>query len=358
MSETRTGGRPLELFREHMALVASVVLAAFIAMRLHAVSGGSLQTAWLILGTQGTANVVFGSAVALVPLAPLWAAQMWFLFVLYGRGRFPWESGTVWPLALLALPALFVTPAAGVLLAVVPPLLIGLAYLVVSRVLTLSLSRARKNVSETRSSADDADADEVATGQDEVSDPVPEALRRYVDEADTLVGELEKDHLPGHLALPARADDLRRRFGTYAATHPSPENETVAELLAKLSRVATALRGRAEARRLFVKRVVVVSALSLLGGSAFSNEPWLAREHLTSGSVEIVGYVLEDEPDGLLVLKHEPRVVVRLPATSEREYCIDPGPSFGLFRWLFALRQPIASWSAFPTYPPCPPTER
>jgi hypothetical protein len=59
------------------------------------------------------------------------------------------------------------------------------------------------------------------------------------------------------------------------------------------------------------------------------DEPWLPAERITAtGSVDVVGYVIEEQDDELLVMRESDRLIQRVPAKARRTFCtLDESPT-------------------------------
>jgi hypothetical protein len=62
--------------RDHVGLIASVLLAGFIALRVFAVSGFQYQTAFVVLQSQGSSAILMGTVIPAFPVIPLAAAAV------------------------------------------------------------------------------------------------------------------------------------------------------------------------------------------------------------------------------------------------------------------------------------------
>jgi hypothetical protein len=95
----------------------------------------------------------------------------------------------------------------------------------------------------------------------------------------------------------------------------------IARLVGRLRRTA---HQRARANRVGPTTAVAIAIVGLAMGVAVNPTPWLPGERLNrdEGS-PLVGYVLSDAGPSLLVMVHEGRAVVRLPADEvlSRELC-------------------------------------
>lgn len=256
---------PRSLLREHLGLVVSGLGAFFVVSRLWAFSGWDVQTALIVLDTQGTSAVILGSLIPFLCLAPLLAALMVYL-----AARESACNGEPKPWWMFL---------AGVLIVVA--LAISPFVLTLAAVASVAIR------------------------------PVLRWLGRGV------IWLLE--HVP---------------WPTGWAPKPVPEQ-------VPLPTVAVINIG------------VVFGVLALLPFA------WLPAENIQhEGQRGFTGFVLREDDDTLLVLRSEPRGVVRVATTgTARTYC-QPGEDASLslpVGWSLDLVQPPIGWIFFDTgeYPGC-----
>ncbi len=107
-----------------------------------------------------------------------------------------------------------------------------------------------------------------------------------------------------------------------------------------------------EAKRRFS---LTVMALGLVPYMAFDSRVWVPAELIESaGEPAVVGYVLAEPGDELVVLRNFPRIVERLPADDvDRSYCSAQVSGNDFVRTL-AERSVISHLFPYATYPACP----
>lgn len=356
--------------KDHLALLVSASGALYVAIRLYLISGGSSETYSIILQTQGTGSVLVSALLELIPTLPVYFACYWLAWSFWANGRMV-KLDWLWVISAIVLALMFT-----------PFMMVALVLLVIGVVAVVSLvqlrGRARKKVQEeaaeirdkedgienlptsTQEAAVERDweAEWAELGEDEIrakKAAINEA-ERFADrlrmEVEEMLEVFETPAPKKFLVMVPRIDSLIVEADRQMI-HPELVEAATTQigLLRKVRGVAE--RAEKAVREAYPRFVLIsVSGLALsVAISAVMASPWIPLERVETSEESVVGYVLEEQPDQVTILRDSPRDVRRIGPVTERTYCVSAavGPDGVVDFLLRPLLMPIRRGS----YPEC-----
>ncbi|MBG6094938.1 hypothetical protein [Nocardioides luteus] len=364
-------------FLEHIGIVASITGLLFVAVRLFSVSGGSTETAFAILQSQGTGTVLLSAILTCVPIVPLIAINLWIFWIKYSRGTFILVDIPI--VAILLLLVGLLTPWFFAVVFISVTAAGEVAQNILNRqTFKNAFQRVRDQVDKARKSNGPAAEEGARTVQSEASetnaeqeftaaevnslmpDITPERRRILI----RFLAEDEPERVPG--LHPEDAESFRDRWNARKSTRdvllevldeltvimddmnsPAPMrwrglSQRISSLTAKVnavpypdwercSEVREAISNaedRAAEYEAFSKGLISAMSIllgivtvALVGISAIFFPMWAPLERVEHADTASVGYVLGHDDDELVILMDRPRGVVRVENVTRRSFC-------------------------------------
>lgn len=244
---------------EHLGLVAATFAGTVVAIRVLAVCGWDLDTAYVFLQEQGTAAVLIGTLIFVVPFVSLYFAFGLFIFLRFGRHVS--RSRYLISLSLLVV---------GLAIAILSlPLAVLLAMALLTLVVAFAEWWVRRGLKRTQR--------ELSTHVLEVDNAPAEEKMALLEEKIRLLEERNR-----------RTDEKNRQWSKW---------------------------------RRWLDHANAIAFGLLIATYLLVPSPWLPLEQV-GGDKPVVGWVLSQDEHQLVVLERDPRRAIQLAPNAPHTYCV------------------------------------